>query len=140
MYFYYTHNVYVCVCFPHRAHHSLLVSRPLNVQGTGTAAVLLSLHNKPSFSAWKTDTGKQVAMGKVMIFLKCVLFFLVTGFVLTCGKAILRSADSWVFFSTLSSRGRTTSWVSMPDRITNVLTPSSSSSSSCHIHFTFQMS
>lgn len=33
---------------------------------------------------------------------------------LTCGKVILRSADSCVFFSTFSSRGRTTSCVSIP--------------------------
>lgn len=44
-----------------------------------------------------------------------------TQYVLTCGKAILRIADSWVFFSTLSSRGLTTSWVSIPDMITNTM-------------------
>lgn len=42
-------------------------------------------------------------------------------FVLTCGKDTLRMADSRVFFSTLSKRGRTTSWVSIPNRIKNII-------------------
>lgn len=77
----------------------------------------------------KADRSKHVAIGTVVIksglkgaSLHTELF--VRGvssieYELTCGKAILRSADSWVFLSTLSSRGCTTSWVSIPDRITN---------------------
>lgn len=108
-----------CVRWSHRYRRSPRLSTAPGGRGTGRAAVRLSLHNKPGFSK-EEHRRRYVSHGSsfmVLSDIKCTAWGCVgqsTECLLTCGKTILRSADSWVFFSTLSNRGRTTSCVSIP--------------------------